>query len=776
MLCYRCGSHADDSALACPTCGQSLAGGSVILRQATGTFSRRKMGAGGVEGAPYKTKDVIAGRYLVLDVIGAGPSGVVFRVHDKETDVDVALKVIRAHLCQTGEDRQAFAAMATLARKVSHPNVVRVYEDGEENGLAYLTSQYLDGMSLKQIIDLRLQKKQFFLLHEIDPILSQLCNALDAAHKVGVHGNVRPENILVLPDVLKLTDFGLGLGLPRFPFIQAMKTAKAEGYFSPEFRGGAAVDARSDVFSVGALLGEMLSGKLPEGAPVELLDVNPSVPRAIDGVYRKAVSQSPFLRFGSLSELYQAFVAIAAEYPPPVVPLGAEANGPSGSRRKMDSGRFSQAAATKPPPPVPDDASAAEAFPDATQPVDAAQLKVILEDLERRAAHTKVPPTVPPVNVFLAPSAPAPSLPTQALVPSISIPPPIASAQAFVQQPVPSIAPQPLFAASRPAALIRFEWKYVGLVAVLGFVLGAAAGYLRLSRAAEAAVQPAATVPEPAGGNEQTARARAQEEAARLMHADTASVTSRIDAGATAQSPNDDRVPKGKPIAGAEKTAGREKVTATGGNVKSADKDERVLAAAGAALPVAGDGKCPDGTKLIAAGAFRMGTAADDSMVGFDEKPLSPVFVDAFCIDVYEFPNRKGSQPRTAITFNDAQRECQNQNKRLCTEAEWEKVCKGPGQFKWPYGNTFDASKCVTEDASGESRSLTQSGQFARCRSEFGVADLSGNAAEWTQDKVIKGGAFGSGDYAVRCASRKAGSGFSKSSEVGFRCCSSFRK
>lgn len=180
---------------------------------------------------------------------------------------------------------------------------------------------------------------------------------------------------------------------------------------------------------------------------------------------------------------------------------------------------------------------------------------------------------------------------------------------------------------------------------------------------------------------------------------------------------------------------------------------------------------CPEGMRLVAAGAFKMGTAPGDPMMGFDEKTLSAVEVGGFCVDIFEYPNKRGVAPTASVGFADAKRLCEAQNKRLCTESEWEKSCKGPGGAKWPYGNSFDANTCNTEDDIGDSRSLSPGGRFAKCRSGYGVADLSGNVAEWTSDRIIKGGSFASGDYAVRCSARKNGASFAKSSEVGFRCC-----
>jgi formylglycine-generating enzyme required for sulfatase activity len=200
------------------------------------------------------------------------------------------------------------------------------------------------------------------------------------------------------------------------------------------------------------------------------------------------------------------------------------------------------------------------------------------------------------------------------------------------------------------------------------------------------------------------------------------------------------------------------------------EKEPKVVAAVTPPTPAPGMA-CPEGMRLVSAGAFKMGTPPGDPMMGFDEKALSSVEVGSFCIDIFEYPNKRGTAPTASVGFADAKRLCEAQSKRLCTEAEWEKSCKGPGGAKWPYGNAFDANTCNTEDDIGDSRSLAPGGRFAKCRSGFGVADLSGNVAEWTSERIIKGGSFASGDYAVRCSARKNGASFAKSSEVGFRCC-----
>src|SRR5207248_9040973 len=143
----------------------------------------------------------------------------------------------------------------------NHPNVARVYEDGEFQDRPYYTSQYLDGLSLRKIIDLRKEKGQYFKAEEVEPIVAQIAQALDEAHRAGVvHGDLKPENVLVLPDLLKVTDFALGMAMPRLPFVNAQRPRKADRYFAPEFASGGEVSSAIDVYALGAILGEMLAG------------------------------------------------------------------------------------------------------------------------------------------------------------------------------------------------------------------------------------------------------------------------------------------------------------------------------------------------------------------------------------------------------------------------------------------------------------------------------------------------------------------------------------
>ena len=141
----------------------------------------------------------------------------------------------------------------------------------------------------------------------------------------------------------------------------------------------------------------------------------------------------------------------------------------------------------------------------------------------------------------------------------------------------------------------------------------------------------------------------------------------------------------------------------------------------------------------------------------------------AYCVDAYEYPGR-GQVPKVNVNFAGAQALCSQINKRLCTDKEWRKAC---GRT-FPYGRSFNGSRCNTEDAEGEERKISPSGSFKRCR-YAGVYDMSGNVSEWTADKTVRGGYYASADEDAACNGGGRRSPNSKRSYIGFRCCADFK-
>ncbi|MFN0064523.1 MAG: serine/threonine protein kinase [Myxococcaceae bacterium] len=353
MLCYRCGSHNVDGSSQCAHCGQALAHGRAGAPLAEPTRQ-------GVAEPPLGLGETFAGRYVLQEFLGAGPLGFVYRAEDNDLAAEVALKLIPAQVLRSAEERAAFLAQVKQARQFAHNQLARVYEEGEAEGWTYIVMPYLAGRSLRSVM---LRKRGHFTLPDTVALLGQVANALAAAHIVGPHGDVKPENIFLLPDALKLTDFGVAAGMPRTTFVDLQRAAQGRAYLAPEVIAGEALDVRDDVYALGVLLGEVLAGALPgEGAP----HLEGNFPRAVETLYQKSLSPLRSERPASAAEFAQA-LAKAAELrappplpfdimtapPPPPPPSGTQTRRESGvirpsRRRESDSGPTG----TPPPPPV----------------------------------------------------------------------------------------------------------------------------------------------------------------------------------------------------------------------------------------------------------------------------------------------------------------------------------------------------------------------------------------------------------------------------------------
>ena len=298
------------------------------------TGIRRRLSPALLAGAPYRIGDRMAERYVVKDAIGIGPLGYVFRASDEQQGIDVAVKMIQPRFVQTAEEREAFSRAVEPARRFTQPSLTRVHDLGVEQGWPFVSYSFLDGLTLRRMIDSRLAKGQTFTLEEVEPFLGQLAAALEAAHPLGAHADLKPENVVILPDMLRVVDWGLARGLPRLPFVQAQKQKSTHRYLAPEVVSGGDADPRADLYSLGVLVGEMLTGLTPDDDIPELRLTAPELPEAVEGFYRRALNERPEARFRSVRELYEEFVALLAPAAAPVAvasaPAGAGARGHAG--------------------------------------------------------------------------------------------------------------------------------------------------------------------------------------------------------------------------------------------------------------------------------------------------------------------------------------------------------------------------------------------------------------------------------------------------------------
>jgi serine/threonine-protein kinase len=278
---------------------------------------------------PAERAPQFCGRYELLSELGRGTSGVVYKAHDPKLDRLVAMKILRAELVSLEESgvglKQRFHQEAVAAGRLTHPAIVAVHDVGEAEGRPFMVMEYIEGGTLA---DLMLGGRPLPLA-DAAGIVVQVCAALDYAHRHGVvHRDIKPRNILVGPGVTKVTDFGTAriLGASH---TQTGTMLGTPAYMSPEMVRGQAADPRSDLFSLGVVLYETLTGVNPFNAAdlaavlyrivnLEAPSVrhhNPELPPALDRVLRRALAKEPEARFATATDFANALREAATGEP-----------------------------------------------------------------------------------------------------------------------------------------------------------------------------------------------------------------------------------------------------------------------------------------------------------------------------------------------------------------------------------------------------------------------------------------------------------------------------
>jgi predicted Ser/Thr protein kinase len=262
-----------------------------------------------------------AGRYELRDELGRGAMGVVYRAHDPVIGRDVAVKTMHLSEAGTGMSREElvgrFQTEARAAGLLTHPNIVVVYDAGEEEGIFYITMELVEGRSLQTLLDAR----QLFPLPRVIKLMEQVCSALDFAHQRNVvHRDIKPANLmLTADDTVKITDFGTAKIL-QFGTAQTSHVMGTPSYMSPEQVKGKPVDGRSDIFSLGVILYELMTGEKPfPGQNIttviyKIINEEPIPPRSLDSsihpglsaVITHALAKEPEARFQNCAELLDA--------------------------------------------------------------------------------------------------------------------------------------------------------------------------------------------------------------------------------------------------------------------------------------------------------------------------------------------------------------------------------------------------------------------------------------------------------------------------------------
>ncbi len=271
-------------------------------------------------------------RYRIEETLGSGGMSVVYRAHDLMLERPVAVKVLREDFSRDEAFRERFRQEARAAANLSHPNIVTVHDFGLDSGRLFIVMEYVPGTDLKT---LQLQRGRF-PLDEALQLVIQACAGIGYAHRAGlVHCDIKPHNILVSPDRrVKVTDFGIARALATIqPDEQSEVVWGSPQYFSPEQAAGAAPSPASDVYSIGIILFEMLTGQLPFNAatPTELARLhreaippsprqfNPEVSPSLEQIILKVLSKEPSARYRTGDQLGRVLLNFQQKIPSPEI-------------------------------------------------------------------------------------------------------------------------------------------------------------------------------------------------------------------------------------------------------------------------------------------------------------------------------------------------------------------------------------------------------------------------------------------------------------------------
>lgn len=258
---------------------------------------------------------VLAGRYEIIEEIGSGGMAVVYKAKCQLLNRFVAVKVLRPDLQNDEEFVRRFNVEAQAAASLTHPNIVSIYDVGNEDGLHYIVMEYIEGKTLKEYIE----EKRILPWREASDYAIQIARGLEQAHKNSIiHRDVKPHNIIMTADgVMKVTDFGIARANVQATVTCEDSAIGSVHYISPEQARGGYTDKRSDIYSLGVVLYEMLTGRVPfdsdrpvtvaimhlQEKPVMPRELNLSIPRPIENIVLKAMTKEVSARYKSATDM-----------------------------------------------------------------------------------------------------------------------------------------------------------------------------------------------------------------------------------------------------------------------------------------------------------------------------------------------------------------------------------------------------------------------------------------------------------------------------------------
>ena len=258
---------------------------------------------------------IIGNRYEIIEKVGSGGMATVYKARDTILNRYVAVKVLRDEFTTDEEFIKRFNTEAQSAARLTHPNIVSVFDVGQEYNIYYIVMELIQGKTLKQIISEEGALPWKWTVN----IAIQICSALEMAHKNGIiHRDIKPHNIIITEDgIAKVTDFGIAKAVSNSTITAFGTTIGSVHYFSPEHARGGYTDAKSDIYSLGVVMYEMITGRVPFDAdtpvsvalkhmqeePIEPVKLNSRVPEAVNQIILKAMKKDASARYGSATEM-----------------------------------------------------------------------------------------------------------------------------------------------------------------------------------------------------------------------------------------------------------------------------------------------------------------------------------------------------------------------------------------------------------------------------------------------------------------------------------------
>ena len=261
--------------------------------------------------------ELIDNRYKIIRSIGEGGMANVYLAWDTILEREVAVKILRGDLADDEKFIRRFQREANSASSLKHPNIVEMYDVGEDQGKYFIVMEYVDGKTLKSLI----KKRGALNLTEAIDIMLQLASGIACAHdSYIIHRDIKPQNVMILEDGrVKITDFGIAMALNSNELTQTNSVMGSVHYLPPEQASGSGSTIKSDIYSLGILMFELLTGKVPfkgENA-VEIAikhmkdqipsvcNINNEIPQSVENIVLKSCAKNPKNRYDSISEMYE---------------------------------------------------------------------------------------------------------------------------------------------------------------------------------------------------------------------------------------------------------------------------------------------------------------------------------------------------------------------------------------------------------------------------------------------------------------------------------------